>query len=240
MTSVNLAGNLLGLEAEVNALIQVKAGETFSGAKTNETAKSITDYLGNLGYAFANVNPNPILNREAQTADLTFYVDPSRRVYVRKIQITGNHRTRDEVVRRELRQPEAAWYDSGKLKLSRDRLDRLGYFKDVKVSTEPVPNSPDQVDVNLNVVEKPTGMISLGVGYGQVDGVILTAGITEDNVFGSGTNLTLNLNTSLYNRSAVLAHTDRCVVMEKGRLVESGDSAAFAARPQQLARYLGV
>ncbi len=208
ITSVNLAGNLLGLEAEVNDLVQIKAGEIFSGAKTNATAKSITDYLGGLGYAFANVNPNPILNRETQTADLTFYIDPSRRVYVRKIQISGNHRTRDEVVRRELRQPEAAWYDSGKIKLSRDRLDRLGYFKEVKVATEPVPNSPDQVDISLAVAEKPTGMINFGVGYGQVDGVILSAGITEDNVFGSGTNLTLNLNTSLYNRSAVLAHTD--------------------------------
>ena len=208
VTSVNLAGNLLGLENEVNTLVQVKAGETFSGEKTNATAKSISDYLGGLGYAFANVNPNPVLNRENQTAELTFYIDPSRRVYVRKIQITGNHRTRDEVVRRELRQPEAAWYDSGKIKLSRDRLDRLGYFKEVKVGTEPVPNSPDQVDINLTVAEKPTGMINLGVGYGQVDGVILSAGLTEDNVFGSGTNLTLNLNTSLYNRSAVLAHTD--------------------------------
>ncbi len=208
ITSVNLAGNLLGLEAEVNDLVQIKAGEIFSGAKTNATAKSITDYLGGLGYAFANVNPNPILNRETQTADLTFYIDPSRRVYVRKIQISGNHRTRDEVVRRELRQPEAAWYDSGKIKLSRDRLDRLGYFKEVKVATEPVPNSPDQVDISLTVAEKPTGMVNFGVGYGQVDGVILSAGITEENVFGSGTNLTLNLNTSLYNRSAVLAHTD--------------------------------
>ena len=208
IASVNLAGNLLGLEAEVNELVQVKAGEIFSGAKTNATAKSITDYLGGLGYAFANVNPNPMLNRETQTADLTFYVDPSRRVYVRKIQISGNHLTRDEVVRREMRQPEAAWYDSGKIKLSRDRLDRLGYFRDVKVATEPVPISPDQVDIALTITEKPTGMVNFGVGYGQVDGVILTAGLTQDNVFGSGTNLTLNLNTGLYNRSAVLAHTD--------------------------------
>lgn len=208
VTSVKLAGELLGLDTEIEQLVQVKAGEMFSGSKTNATAKGISDYLGGLGYAFANVNPNPVLNRENQTADITFYIDPSRRVYVRRIQIVGNHRTRDEVVRRELRQPEAAWYDSGKLKLSRERLDRLGYFKDVKLNTEPVPNSPDQVDVNIDVVEKPTGMVSLGVGYGQVDGVILSAGITEENVFGSGTNLTLNLNTSAYNRTAVLAHTD--------------------------------
>jgi outer membrane protein insertion porin family len=208
VSSVKLAGELLGLDAEINQLVLVKAGELFNGAQTNATAKGITDYLGSLGYAFANVNPNPALNREEQTADLTFYVDPSRRVYVRRIQVVGNHRTKDEVIRRELRQQESAWYDSGKLKLSRDRLDRLGYFTDVKVDTEPVPGSPDQVDVNIPVTEKPTGMVSLGVGYGQVDGVILSAGITEQNVFGSGTNLTLNVNTSAYNRTAVLAHTD--------------------------------
>ncbi|MCC7225279.1 MAG: outer membrane protein assembly factor BamA [Burkholderiaceae bacterium] len=208
VSSVKLAGNLLGLDAEIAQFVKLQAGEVFSGAKTNATTKSITDYLGGLGYAFANVNPNPQLNREKQTADVTFFVDPSRRVYVRRIQISGNHRTRDEVVRREVRQQEAAWYDSGKIKISKDRLDRLGYFTDTKVSSEPVPNSPDQVDINFDMKEKPTGMINLGVGYGQVDGIILSAGLTEDNVFGSGTNLTLQLNTSVYNRTAVLAHTD--------------------------------
>lgn len=208
VSDVKLAGDLLGLAQEINELVQLKPGQVFSGSKTNATAKGISDFLGGLGYAFANVNPNPVLNRENQTAEVTFYVDPSRRVYVRRVQITGNHRSKDEVIRREVRQPEAAWYDSGKIKLSRDRLDRVGYFKDVKVGTEPVPGSPDQVDVNLTVEEKPTGMLNLGVGYGQVDGVILSAGISEENVFGSGTNLTLNLNTSASNRTVVLAHTD--------------------------------
>ena len=208
VTSVKLAGELIGLDAEIEKLVQLKAGELFSGAKTNGTAKAISDYLGGLGYAFANVNPNPVLNRENQTAEVTFYVDPSRRVYVRRIQVSGNHRTKDEVVRREIRQVEAAWYDSGKIKLSRDRLDRLGYFKEVKLATEPVPGAPDQIDVSVVVDEKPTGMVNLGVGYGQADGIILSAGISEDNAFGSGTNLTLNLNTSQYNRTAVLAHPD--------------------------------
>jgi outer membrane protein insertion porin family len=208
VTSVKLAGELLGLDAEIGQLVQLKEGTLFSGAKTNATAKAISDYLGGLGYAFANVNPNPVLDRENNTAEVTFYVDPSRRVYVRRIQVSGNHRTKDEVVRREIRQVEAAWYDSGKIKLSRDRLDRLGYFKDVKVSTEPVPGAPDQIDVSVVVSEKPTGMINVGVGYGQSEGVILSAGLSEENVFGSGTNLTLNLNTSQYNRTAILAHTD--------------------------------
>jgi outer membrane protein insertion porin family len=214
ITSVKLAGNLLGLDTDIEQLVQVKADEVFSGAKTNATSKAITEYLASLGYAFANVNPNPVLNREKHTADLTFYVDPSRRVYVRRVQIVGNHRTRDEVIRREVRQQEAAWYDSGSIKLSKDKLGRIGYFKDVKVNSEPVPGSPDQVDVTIEVVEKPTGMINLGVGYGQAQGVLLSAGISEDNVFGSGTNLTLQLSTAANvattggNSSAVLAHTD--------------------------------
>ncbi|TFL11167.1 outer membrane protein assembly factor BamA [Pusillimonas caeni] len=206
--SVKLAGELLGLDEEIGKLIQVKEGETFSAAKTNETAKAITDYLGSLGYAFANVNPNPVLDRDAHEADLTFYVDPGRRVYVRRIQIGGNTRTRDEVIRREMRQMEASWYDSNNIKMSRDRIDRLGYFNEVNVQTEPVPGSPDQIDVNVDVKEKPTGMINLGVGYGSTDKVILSAGISQDNIFGSGNSLSLQVNTSKTNRSAVIAHTD--------------------------------
>src|SRR5690606_33586453 len=144
----------------INNLVQVKEGETLSAAQANDSAKAITDYLGELGYAFANVNPNPTLDRAKHEADVTFYVDPSRRVYVRRIQIGGNTRTRDEVVRREMRQEEAALYDPGDLKISRDRIDHLGYFSEVNVSTDPVPGSPDQVDVNVDVKEKPTGMIN--------------------------------------------------------------------------------
>lgn len=208
LRSVKLAGELLGLDEEIQALITLKEGETFSAAKTNEVAKAITDYLGSLGYAFANVNPNPSLDRDAHEADLTFYVDPGRRVYVRRIQIGGNTRTRDEVIRREMRQMEASWYDSTNIKMSRDRIDRLGYFNEVNVQTEPVPGSPDQIDVNVDVKEKPTGMINLGVGYGSTDKVILSAGISQDNIFGSGNSLSLQVNTSKTNRSAVIAHTD--------------------------------
>ena len=206
--SVKLAGDLLGLEDKIQPLVQVKEGETFSATKTNATVKAITEYLGSLGYAFANVNPNPVLDREGHEADLTFYVDPGRRVYVRRIQIGGNTRTRDEVIRREMRQQEAAWYDAASIKSSRDRVDRLGYFNDVNVQTAPVAGSPDQVDVNVDVKEKPTGLINLGVGYGSTDKVILSAGISQDNIFGSGNTLSLQLNTSKTNRAAVISHTD--------------------------------
>lgn len=205
---VQLAGNLLSLDQEIQALVTIKAGEVFSGAKTSATTLAIKNYLGDLGYAFANVNPNPALDRENQTVNLTFFVDPSRRVYVRKVEITGNERTRDSVARREVRQLEAAWYDGGAIKLSKDRLERLGYFQEVDVTTEPVPGSIDQVDVNIKVKEKQTGAINLGVGYGQTDGVILSAGISEENVFGSGTGLDFSVNTSQDSRTFVLSHTD--------------------------------
>ncbi len=208
LRSVKLAGDLLGLDDKIQPLLAMKEGETFSAAKSSATVKSITDYLGSLGYAFANVNPNPVLDRETHEADLTFYVDPGRRVYVRRIQIGGNTRTRDEVIRREMRQQEAAWYDSSSIKSSRDRVDRLGYFNDVNVQTAPVAGSPDQVDLNVDVKEKPTGLINLGVGYGSTDKLILSAGISQDNIFGSGNTLSLQVNTSKTNRAAVISHTD--------------------------------
>ena len=206
--SVRLSGELLELEPQLQEFIKVREGEVFSATQTNETVQAISEYLGSLGYAFANVNPNPVLDRETHEADLTFYVDPGRRVYVRRIEIGGNVRTRDEVIRREFRQQEAAWYDSSSIRTSRDRVDRLGYFNEIDVSTEPVPGSPDQVDVNVDVKEKPTGLINLGVGYGSTDKVILSAGISQDNIFGSGNTLSLNVNTSKRNRALVLAHTD--------------------------------
>jgi outer membrane protein insertion porin family len=208
VSSVKLAGELLSLNDELEQLVKIKAGEVFSGAKANETIKAIKDYLGGLGYAFANVNPNPVLDREKQEAALTFFVDPSRRVYVRRIQITGNERTRDTVARREVKQLEAAWYNGGELALSKERLERTGYFQEVNISTEPVPGSTDQVDVAMAVKERQTGAINLGVGYGQADGVILSAGISEQNAFGSGNALTFQVNTSQDARTFVLSHTN--------------------------------
>ena len=206
--SVRLAGELLGLQSELQNLLTVKEGETFSAAKVNGSAQAIGEYLGDLGYAFANVNPNPAINRETRTADLVYFVDPNRRVYVRRINIGGNTRTRDAVIRREMRQNEAAWYNAADIELSRLRVDRLGYFQAVEVDTQPVPGTPDQVDVNVTVQERPTGMINLGVGFSSADRLMFMGGISEDNVFGSGTNLGFQVNTSSRNRSFVLSHTD--------------------------------
>src|SRR5690606_22211157 len=206
--SVRLAGDLLGLQETIQPLVQVEEGQVFSSQVTNDSVRAITDYLGTLGYAFANVNPNPVLDRESREADLTFYVDPGRRVYVRRIEVGGNTRTRDEVIRREMRQQEAAWYDADSIRTSRDRVDRLGFFTEVDVSTEPVPGTADQIDVNVDVKEKPTGLVNLGVGYGSTDKVILSAGISQDNIFGSGNTLSLQVNTSKTHRAAVISHTN--------------------------------
>jgi outer membrane protein insertion porin family len=208
VSSVKLAGELLSLNTELEELIKIKAGEVFSGAKANETIKAIKDYLGGLGYAFANVNPNPVLDREKQEAALTFFVDPSRRVYVRRIQITGNERTRDTVARREIKQLEAAWYNGGDLALSKEKLERTGYFQEVNLTTEPVPGTTDLVDVMVATKERQTGAINLGIGYGQADGVILSAGISEQNAFGSGNALTFQVNTSQDARTFIISHTN--------------------------------
>ncbi|MGA9915617.1 MAG: outer membrane protein assembly factor BamA, partial [Paraburkholderia sp.] len=162
ISSIKLAGNLLDREAELAQLIKIKPGERFSAEKLQATTKAIVDKLGEYGYAFATVNAQPQIDQEHHTVDVTLQVDPSRRVYVRHINVVGNTRTRDEVVRREMRQLESSWFDSNRLALSKDRVNRLGYFTDVDVTTVPVEGSPDQVDVDVKVTEKPTGAITLG------------------------------------------------------------------------------
>ena len=208
VSDVKMGGDLLGLDEDLRRLIDLKPGELFSAAKVNASSKAITDQLGNLGYAFANVNPNPVLDREKKQAEITFFVDPNRRVYVRRVNIGGNTRTRDVVVRREMRQYESAWYDARKIQLSKERVDRLGYFNEVTVDTAPVTGSPDQVDVNVNVTEKPTGMISLGAGFSSTDKLVLSAGLSQDNIFGSGTTAGIEVNTSSTNRTISLSQTN--------------------------------
>jgi outer membrane protein insertion porin family len=208
ISSIKLAGNLLDREAELAKLVKIKPGDRFSAEKLQATTKSIVDKLGEYGYAFATVNAQPKIDQEHHKVDLTLQVDPSRRVYVRHINVVGNTRTRDEVVRREMRQMESSWFDSNRLTLSKDRINRLGYFTDVDVTTVPVEGTPDQVDINVKVTEKPTGSISLGLGYGSGEGPIISAGVSQDNVFGSGTSLALNVNTSTTNRTLTVTQVD--------------------------------
>jgi len=208
VSSIKLAGNLLDRGPELQKLITVKPGERFSAAKLQATTKAIVDKLGEYGYAFANVNAQPEIDQVHHKVALTLQIDPSRRVYVRHINVVGNTRTRDEVVRREMRQLESSWFDSSRLALSKDRINRLGYFTDVDVTTVPVTGTADQVDVDVKVTEKPTGAITLGAGFSSTDKVVLSAGISQDNVFGSGTSLAVNVNTARTYRTLTVTQVD--------------------------------
>jgi outer membrane protein insertion porin family len=208
VSDVRVAGELLIPEEEIRKLIQIKPGERFSRARLTESSKLIADRLGNDGYAFANVNAVPSLDKEKRQVAFTFLIDPGRRVYVRRINLTGNTQTRDEVIRREMRQLEGAWYSAQKVTLSKQRIDRLGYFTEVGVETPSVAGSTDQVDVNIAVVEKPTGQLLFGAGYGSDEGVILSASIAKQNIFGSGRHMSLGVNTSRVNTVYSLSYTN--------------------------------
>lgn len=208
VTAVKLEGDYLGKEDEFKALVTIPPGEAYRAETVAETTKAFTERFGTYGYAFARVEARPEIDRATGQVVIALVGDPQRRVYVRRINIAGNSRTRDEVVRREFRQFESSWYDGNRIKLSRDRVDRLGYFKEVSIETNEVPGSPDQVDLTLTVVEKPTGNLSLGAGFSSADKLALSASIRQDNVFGTGNYLGVDVNTSKSARTLVVSAVD--------------------------------
>jgi outer membrane protein insertion porin family len=208
VTAVRLEGEYLGREEDFRRAVRIKPGDPFRSADVAATSKSFGDLFGQFGYAFARIESRPEIDRAAGQVVVVLNADPQRRVYVRRINVAGNDRTRDEVVRREFRQLESAWYDGERIKLSRDRVDRLGFFKDVNVETEEVLNSPDQVDLTVKVTEKPTGNLLVGAGYSSSDKLSFTASIKQENVFGSGNYLGIEFNTSRSNRNLVLSTVD--------------------------------
>jgi outer membrane protein insertion porin family len=205
---IKFAGDLLLPEAELRKLLKLKKGEVFSREKLTESTKLIVDRLGNEGYAFANVNPVPEIDRAAKLVGFTLYVDPGRRVYVRRINISGNTTTRDEVIRREMRQLEGGWYSASKLQRSKQRIDKLGFFSEVNVDTINVPGAPDQVDVEVKVVERPTGNLLFGVGYSTAEKIILSGSISQANLFGTGNAVSLQVNSGSINRVYALSFTN--------------------------------
>src|SRR6478672_5616050 len=208
VSDVKVAGEPLLPEAEIRKLITLKPGEIFSRARVTESTKKISDRLGADGYAFANVNAAPELDKEKREASFTFIIDPGRRVYVRRINISGNARTRDEVIRREMRQLEGAWYASDRITTSKQRLDRLGYFTETNIETPAVQGTTDQVDVNVSVVERPTGSVLLGAGFGSGEGLILSGSLTQNNFLGSGKHVSFGVNTSKINTTYAVSLTD--------------------------------
>jgi outer membrane protein insertion porin family len=207
VSDIKLAGEMLIPQDDALKLVKLKAGDIFSRARLTESTKAIGDRLGNDGYAFANVNAVPDLDKDKRKVAFTLFIDPGRRVYIRRINVVGNTRTRDEVIRREMRQLEGGWYSADSITKSKQRVDRLGYFTEVNVETPSVPGTTDQVDLNISVAEKPTGNILLGAGYGSSEGVILSGGVSQQNVFGSGNFLGVQLNTSRVNTVYSLSFT---------------------------------
>jgi outer membrane protein insertion porin family len=208
VSKVEVSGNTIIPKGEIEKLVQVKAGDTFSRKALTETSKKVGERLGQEGYAFANVNAIPAMDKEKHEVAFNFVVDPAQRVYVRRINIAGNDKTRDEVIRREFRQVEGAWFDEAKIKKSKQRVDKLDFFSEVNVETPAVQGVSDQMDVNVAVKEKSTGSISAGVGFSQGSGVTLTAGVTQANVFGSGNHISTQINTSKVNQVYALSFTD--------------------------------
>jgi outer membrane protein insertion porin family len=196
LEKVKMTGNLIVPPEELTQLVKVGPGEIFSRKNATETSKAISDRLGDEGYVFANVNMVPEINEEQKTVDMTFFVDPGKRVYVRRINMRGNTKTRDEVLRREMRQMESSWASNRKIERSKTRLERLGYFEEVNVETPPVAGTADQIDVNYTVTEKASGNLMAGVGFSQTQGIVFNANVSQDNVFGTGKRVNLAFNNS--------------------------------------------
>jgi outer membrane protein insertion porin family len=197
---IKFSGDLIVPESELRALAQVRTGEVFSREKVVDATKRIGDRLGNDGYSFANVNPVPDLDRDKRIAGFTFFIDPGRRVYVRRINIAGNQRTQDEVIRRELRQLESSWYSLEKIARSKERLQRTGFFSDVNVETPAVPGTSDQVDINVTVTERNTGTLNFGLGYSAAEKLTVQASISQANMLGTGNLVAFQINNGAVNK----------------------------------------
>jgi len=208
ISDVKLAGELQLPEKELRKLVDIKQGDVFSRQKVTEANKAISDRLGNEGYAFANVNPIPEVNKDKHTAAFTFFIDPGKRVYVRRINLTGNTRTRDSVLRREMRQLESGWYAGDKIERSKERLNRLGYFSDVNVDTATVAGTTDQVDLNISVTEKSTGSVQFGAGLSSSEGVVFGVTVNQQNFLGTGNSVSAQINTGKVNTTYSLSYTD--------------------------------
>jgi len=208
VSDVKLAGDLQQVpEGELQNLIKIKKDDIFNREKITESTKGMNARLGNDGFAFSNVNAIPEINKEEHTASFTFFVDPGRKVYVRRIDIEGNERTRDDVIRREFRQVESGWYAADKIDRSKVRLNRTQFFSDVNIETPAVPGSTDQVDLKVKVKERNTGSIMFGAGLSSSEGIVGSFNVTQANFLGTGDRVSAQVNTGSVNKTYSLSVT---------------------------------
>lgn len=205
---VSVSGDTAVPKEEIEKLVQAKPGDTFSRKAMTETSKLIGERLGREGYAFSNVNAIPDIDKEKHLVSFNFVVDPGQRAYVRRINIVGNDKTRDEVIRREFREVEGEWFDMEKVKKSKQRVDKLDFFEEVNVETPSVQGAADQMDVSLSVKEKSTGSISVGAGYSNSEGIVLSGAVSQANLFGTGNHIATQINTGKINQVYSLSYTN--------------------------------
>ena len=208
IADVKLAGKLIVEPEELFKEVTTRKNMVFSRKDLEQTSSNITERLGAEGYAFANVNSIPDIHGKERTVGITYFVDPGQRVYVRRVNFYGNAKTRDEVLRREMRQLEGGWISTKQVERSKTRLRRLGYFEDVNVETPAVTGLTDQVDVNFSVKERPSGNLMVGLGFSQSQGLIFNTNISQNNFLGSGKSVSFSFNNSTINQTFALGYTN--------------------------------
>lgn len=208
LQEIKLAGTFIVPEEELRKLIEIETGEIFSRSQVVASTERISNRLGEDGYAFARINPIPDVDEETKTVVLTFFIDPGKRVYVRRINIRGNQYSRDEVFRRELRQMEGAWYSQSGVAGSRRRIQRLGYVESVEIETVRIPGKDDVVDLDIVVSERLAGTFSIGAGLSDSQGAVITSSVSQDNFLGTGKEVSFRINTSRVNSVYDILYND--------------------------------
>jgi outer membrane protein insertion porin family len=206
--SVSFSGQTIVPKSELKDLLTTREGDNFSRADIVTSLQVVGDKLADKGYAFAEVTPMPEIDDKRHTVDLSYDVNPGQRVYIRRIVITGNTRTKDEVIRREMRQMEGAWYAKAKVRQSIVRLERLSYFSTVDVDISQIPGSNDLVDLLIQVEETSTGSFTAGLGYAAVTGSQFTMNLRETNFFGSGNTVNIEANINNAVKQYDVSYTD--------------------------------
>ena len=206
--TIYVGGDQVVRREDLTTLVDIVPGEVFSRKRLTGLTQKIIDRLGEEGYANASVNPVPEKDIDEFKIGFTLYVNSGQRVYVRRININGNSDTKDEVIRRELRQMEGSWYSVKDINRSKQRLDLLGFFSEVIINTTPVPGTADQVDLEVKVVERMTGSFSIGVGFSSADRLLLQLSMAQSNFLGTGNSVNLVASTGKVNETYELGFTD--------------------------------